>query len=365
MIDDEGGRGPSKLVLVAPVLVIVAALTYLFLRNPSTSSLVNREAAPTATPATAKPTLPPIPTSTPVPTPTPRALALIERLPAHKAGFLLHEPVDPAPPGGWMLAGHSENVQQPARWAAGPPRLTLVSSNGNDYRFHLDGFQAGESVLLDRFDVFFNIGGHLSKPRGVNIDGALGSPTGVDVTVRFNPDNTTTFGPSFQLAVRGSLGSVAAGTSAYVHYGDRPTGILRLDEAIENIWYAGPFRMYLPRDLPDGSTIQWTGHSRFGKGFLWNWVISRPDGGWQALVMIEKSVCDSQRGAGARTVFECFGDIMTLPRTSERATLNGYDWQVGQAGSEWVAAGQVEETLILLVSATRDIVVRASASTYP
>lgn len=283
----------------------------------------------------------------------------------HQASFLLGEPLDPPAPGGWDFSGHSESVQQPRGWDAGPPRVELISSSGNDYRFRVDGFTEGEAVLLDRSDIFFNIGGHLTKPRGASIDGVVAGATGVDVTVHFNPSSATSFGPSFQLAVRGSLGTVATGTAPYVHFGRKPEGIFRLDETIENAWYAGPFTMYLPRDLPAGSTIQWTGNSRYGSGFLWNWVMSRPDGGWQSLVMIEKSRCDSQRGAGARTVFECFGDIMTLPESSDRVQLEAYEWQIGQAGSEWVAAGQVEETLILFVSATRDAVVRAATSTHP
>lgn len=364
MIDEESGGGPSRLVLVAPVLVIVAALAYLFLRNPSTNSLVKGAATPTPTPASARPTLPPIPTSTPVPTPTPKVLALIERIPAHKAGFLLDEPMVAASTA-IEVGEQSLNAQQPAAWASGPPRIEFVSADGNEYRFRADGFQSGEVLLLDRSDLVFNLGGHVTKPRGAVINAAGGDPTGIDLTVHFNPNSATTFGPSFQLAVRGTLGSVATGTAAYVHYGREPPGTLRLDEAIENIWYQGPFKMYLPRDLPRGSRVQWTGHSRFGSGFLWNWVLTRPDGGWQALVMIEKSGCDAQRGAGARTLFECFGDIIVPPDASERLPLNGYDWHVGQGGSEWAATGDIEGTLVLFVSATREAVVRAAASTHP
>jgi len=131
------------------------------------------------------------------------------------------------------------------------------------------------------------------------------------------------------------------------------------------MWYDGRFKMYLPQELPEHTTIQWAASTPGGGGNLWNWLLPTKDGGWTSLVMAERADCDSTRGQGARHLIDCFGPMLAQPPNVEKLRFGRYEWQLARAGSEWAIAGDVEGTLILYIGIDRDTIITAAASTHP
>jgi hypothetical protein len=219
--------------------------------------------------------------------------------------------------------------------------------------------------LLDRSKVYFNIGGHPMPHRLTEVDGHALPTGGAEIIVRFSERAGGLFGPSFQLSVFGSSGTAVFATAPYVHEGRAPDAVVRLDDTIDEMWYEGPFTLYLPRELPEKSTITWTAHMPSGVGFVWNWALPGEDDTWTSLVMVETRECQASRARPARRMAECFGPVVAYPGPIERVRLGPYTWEVARAGPDWTIAGVVEGTYILYVGTDRDTLIAAAASTHP
>src|SRR5439155_22960539 len=143
-----------RLALLLPALTILAAVIYLLIGNPGAEELAARrqvEVTPiaVATAARASSAVNPVSSATASPALAPEVS--VNEVPPFLTGFLEEQPALP------------KATVDDAPWGPGPPRIVFVARYGAVYRFQVEGFQPGESLLRERTRLLSSIAGYPLK----------------------------------------------------------------------------------------------------------------------------------------------------------------------------------------------------------